>query len=168
MQAATALIQVDPPKLLKMHDWSIRAKGGDFVGVIPGTAIVPVIHEERPEFDHRTHSVKRLDPVAYANRVVVGWQLEHRNPSDIIAFIKQSAGEIISARFTQTSQINMLAHAQLIALEPNPTAEMLAALEDYRKAYAWIKAVRDKSNELEQVVLNGGIPDFSALETPFV
>jgi phosphoenolpyruvate-protein kinase (PTS system EI component) len=164
----TALIQIDPPKILAMHNKPVRsAKGGDFVGVVPGTAIVPVVTLEQPECDWRTHSVSRLEPVAHADRVEIGWELSQQSAESIIAQIKARAGEIISERFPQTTQLNMLADAQSIALADPQTEAMKVRLEKYRLAYAWITAVRAKSNELEAALIaNGTLPDFAALEIP--
>ena len=164
----TALIQIDPPKILALHRKPIRsAKGGEVIGVVPGTAIVLVITLEQPECDWRTHSAKRLEPVAYADRVEIGWVLSQHDNESIIANIKSRAGEIISDRFPQTSQLNMLADAQSIALTTPQTTEMLARLERYRLAYAWIAAVRQTSNDLEAALIGDGtLPDFASLEVP--
>lgn len=164
----TALIQIDPPKILAMHNKPVRsAKGGEFIGVVPGTAIVPVVTLDQTECDWRTHSVSRLEPVAYADRVEIGWAVTQHETEAIVSHIKARAGEIISQRFSQTTQLNMLADAQSIALANPQTEDMQARLERYRAAYAWITAVRAKSNELEAALIaDGTLPDFAVLEIP--
>lgn len=165
----TALIQIDPPLILKLHREPTRVKGGDIVGVVPGTAIVPVVELDRPECDYQTHSCRRLDPAAFPDRVEIGWELVQHSDEQIVAGIKSKAGEVINDRYPQTAQLNMLADAQMIALEPTPTAEQSARLESYRAAYEWIRAVRTKSNELEAALIaDGALPDFSSLEVPYV
>jgi phosphoenolpyruvate-protein kinase (PTS system EI component) len=165
----TALIQIDPPKILALHRDPIRVKDGAVTGVVPGTAVVPVVTLDPPVCDYRTHSCQRLDPVAHSDRVEIGWQLVRHTDEQIVSSIKSRAGEIINDRLPQHTQLNMLADAQMIALEPVPTAEQAARLESYRAVYAWIRAVREKSNELEaELIADGTLPDFAELEVPFV
>lgn len=165
----TALIQIDPPKILKLHRQPTRVKDGEIVGVVPGTAVVPVVELDRPVCDYRTHNCQRLEPVVANGQVEIGWELVRNSDEQIVAAVKSRAGEIINDRYPQTTQLNMLADAQMIALEPTPTVEQAARLESYRAAYDWIRAVRAKSNELEAALLaNGTLPDFDSLEVPFV
>ena len=165
----TALIQIDPPKILALHRDPIRVKDGSVTGVVPGTAVVPVVTLDQPECDYRTHSCQRLEPVVNNGQVEIGWQLVRHTDEQIVAAIKARAGEIINDRFPQTAQLNMLADAQMIAIEATPTAEQAARLESYRAVYAWIQAVRTKSNELEAALIaDGTLPDFASLEVPFV
>ena len=164
----TALIQVDPPKILAMHRKPTRVKNGEVTGVVPGTAIVPVVKLECPKVDTRTHKVRELDPVAHADRVEIGWEVNQHENHRIVQSIKEAAGSVIFSRFSQTQQMNMLADAQMIALEKEPTAEQLARLKSYRLAYSWIQAVRAKSNELEvALVSHSKMPDFAELEVPY-
>lgn len=165
----TALIQIDPPKTLAIHSKPTRVKGGDFVGVVPGTAIVPVITLDRPEPDYRLYECRRLDPVPHADRVEIGWELVRRTDEQIIQSIKQAAGEVIVGRFNETAQRNMTADAVLIQDESVRTDEMTARVAYYKKAFAWIRSVRAKSNELEAALIDdGSLPSFSDLEVPFV
>jgi hypothetical protein len=164
----TALIQIDPPKILAIHRKPVRVKGGDVVGVVPGTAIVPVVTLPQPEHDHRVYQCVRLDPVPHADRVEIGWRLDKRSDEEIVQAIKQRAGEVILTRYSQTTQLNMLADSQLIASTAVKTAEMVGRLDAYRAAYDWIKSVRGKSNQLEAALLSDGtLPDFAELEVPF-
>lgn len=162
----TALVQIDPPKILAIHQRPTRVKDGEVVGVVPGTAIVPVVELDQPEHDHRTHQCRRLDPVAHADRVEIGWELSQRSNESIVSSIKSKAGEVITGRFSLTKQLNFLAEAQLLqTLEQTP--EVSARLAELRSNYMWIRAVRDKSNELESALLEQGeIPGFDALEVP--
>ena len=161
----TALIQIDPPKILAMHNKPTRVKGGDVIGVVPGTAVVSVVQLERPEYDWRTHNCQRGDPVAFADRVLIGWTLERKTDAEIIDAIKQRASEIILERFPQAVQMNMLADSQMISAGIETTKDAKDRIQQYQLAYAWIKAVRNASNDLEAaLVADGTLPDFTALE----
>lgn len=165
----TALIQIDPPTILVMHNKPTRVKDGAVVGVVPGTAIVPVIVLESPEHDYRTHRCEQTEPVAFADRVEIQWKVEQHPNDHIVQEIKQCAGEVISSRFSQVAQLNMLADAQLIAAEESPTDEMNQRSDYYRRAYAWIRSVRAISNAMEAALIaDGTLPNFGDLEVPFV
>ena len=157
----TALIQVDPPKILAMHKKPTRAKSGEVVGVVPGTAVVPVVTLERPDVDRRLHSISRLDPVAHADRVEIGWAKEQRSNEQIVDAIKAKAQEVIESRFPATKQRNMLAETLLASVEGRDATT-------HRASYAWIEAVRRVSNELESALIEKGeLPDFASLEVPY-
>lgn len=165
----TALIQIDPPLILKIHRDPVRVKDGAVTGVVPGTQVVAVVELDRPDCDYRTHSCQRLDPVVNNGQVEIGWLLVRHSDEQIVAGIKSRAGEIINNRFPLTAQLNMLADGQLIAEERSRTPGMQGRIKQYRQAYAWIKAVRTKSDELEAALIaDGTLPDFAGLEIPYV
>lgn len=165
----TALIQIDPPKILKMHREPTRVKPGDVYGVVPGTQVVAVVELDRPDCDYRTHSCQRLEPVINNGQVEIGWELVRHTDEQIVQAIKQRTNEVITARFPEHTQRNMTAYGLLITYTKDKSPEATAKANSFIAAFGWIEAVRAKSNELEAALIaDGTLPDFASLEVPFV
>ena len=147
-----AHIDIANKRIIKPLNKHPRADGGEVVGLIPGEAVVPVVYLDPPKFDYRTHSIERAEPRVEADRVTVDWVVSTLPATEIIAHIKAEANRIITERMPEWKQRNMIAYSVSCLEAGVKIDDQLNAIRD---AWAWVQAVRKRSDEMEAAAMAG-------------
>jgi len=139
-------------KKLREHP---RADGGPVVGLIPGTAIVPIVTEDQPQYDPRQARLDRTETVT-GDAITIGWVATAHDEATLIENIKAAAQQVIEGEYPTHKQLNTLTEK----------AQGSGGNADFAKMRNWIRAVRAESDAKESSVSAGDPVDFDDWPAP--
>ena len=123
-------------------------------GLKPGWRWAPVENVSAPPHN-RALEIVRSTYVLVDDNAVEEWTVERRPISEQRAAVKEEARRRILGRYPDWKQINMTARAgeliKLMVVKGSLTEAEQAEVAALEAAWAWIKAVRARSDEIEAI-----------------